>query len=33
MCVLDVEVNCTSFDLKIEHSSDTSVFVYREGDC
>ena len=25
MCVLDVEMNCTSFDLKIEHSSDTSM--------
>ena len=31
MCVLDVEMNCTSFDLKIEHSSDTSVFYEEQG--
>ena len=32
MCVLDVEMNCTSFDLKIGHSSDTSVLGGEQGD-
>ena len=32
MCVLDVDMNCTSFDLTIGHSSDTSVFEEEQGD-
>ena len=32
MCVLDVEMNCTSFDLTIDHSSDKSVLEEEQGD-
>ena len=30
MCVLDVDMKCSSFDLKIEHSSDTSVWKNKK---